>query len=75
MFLPLDGAVHSLLQGIYVGNVDVVDVDAFLGEQGRQFAEQLAMPGLIWTSGGPGADSGLRRRMFATPAIFSVAQP
>ena len=38
-------------------------------------SNSLAMPGLIWTPGGPGAGSGLRRRMSATPAIFSVAQP
>ena len=34
--VPFDGAVQCLLQGAPVGRVDVVDVDAFLGQQRRQ---------------------------------------
>jgi hypothetical protein len=30
--VPFDGAVHRLLQGVEVGDVDGVDVDAFLGQ-------------------------------------------
>ncbi len=36
---PLDRAVHRRPEGFHVGNVNVVDVDAFLGEQRRQLAQ------------------------------------
>jgi hypothetical protein len=39
--VPLDGAVHRRLQGVQVGHVDVVDVDAVLGQQRRQLAQHL----------------------------------
>ena len=35
------GPVERLLQRVQVGHVDVIDVDAFLGEQRRQLVQQL----------------------------------
>ena len=39
--VPFDGAVECRLQGVQVGHVDVVDVDAFLGQQRRELAQSL----------------------------------
>jgi hypothetical protein len=36
-----DRAVERVLQGVEVGDVDVVDVDAFFGQQWRQIAQHL----------------------------------
>ena len=38
---PLDRAVHRSLQGWQVGDVDVAGVDALLGQQRRQLAQQF----------------------------------
>lgn len=44
---PFDRPGQRRLHGIGVGQVDVVDVDAFLGEQGRELAHRvLGEPGL-----------------------------
>ena len=51
--VPLDGAVHRRLEGLQVGDIDVVDVDAFLGQQGRQLAQRFL--------GQAGLDLDLRR--------------
>jgi hypothetical protein len=39
--VPLDRAAERLLQRVQVGDVDVIDVDAFLGQQRRQLLQQL----------------------------------
>ena len=40
--LPFDRALQRRLQGVQVGDVDVVDVDALFGEQRRELAQRLA---------------------------------
>ena len=39
--MAFDGAVQRRLQGVDVAHVDVVDVDAFLGEQRRELAQRF----------------------------------
>ena len=46
--MPLDGAVERLLQGVRVGDVDVIDVDAFLSQQRRELLQQLAWQPPDW---------------------------
>jgi len=50
-----DRAVHCRLQCFEVGDVDVIDVDAFLGQQRCQLAQHLVrQPGLVFDPRQPG---------------------
>jgi len=55
-------------------DVDVLGVDAFLGQQRRQLVQQLVRhAGLNWISGSPaGGGSGVRRRMSGMKVLGMV---
>ena len=64
---PLDGAVQRGLQGLQVGDVDVADVDAFLGQQRRQLAQRFLRQA--------GLDLDLRRARAAARGCGGACRP
>ena len=67
--VPVDGVAKCLLQRVQVGHVDVADVDAFLGQQRCELAQQLiGHAGHVWQPAR--GDSGVRCRLSGTRPII-----